>query len=113
MNKIINKLLLTGEKFIPELHLKQQEFTSSACGLFIKHRQRIQNFRETGNLKHLYRNELEKTCFGQDPAYSNNKDFVKRTISEKILKDRAYEVARNRKYDGYQRALASMIYKFF
>ena len=111
MNKIINKLLLTGEKFMPELHLKQQEFTSSACGLFTKHRQRIQKFRETGNLKHLYRNELEKTCFAHDAAYSNNKDFVKRTISDKILKDRAYEIARNRKYDGYQRALASMVYK--
>ena len=56
MNKIINKFLFNGEKFMPELHLKQQGFTYSACGIFIKHRERIQNFRVPGNLKNLYRN---------------------------------------------------------
>ena len=59
MNKIINKTLLTGDKFMPELHLKQPGFTYSACGAFTKHRKRIQKFRETGNFKHLYRNELD------------------------------------------------------
>ena len=59
MNKIVNKLLLTGDKFIPELHLKQPGFTYSVCGPFTKYRERIQNFRETGSLKHLYRNELD------------------------------------------------------
>ena len=59
MNKIINKFLLTGDKFIPELHLKQAGFTYSACGPFTKHRERIQKFRGTGNLKHLHGNELE------------------------------------------------------
>ena len=58
MKKIIYKFLLTGDKFIPELHLKQPGFTYSACGPFTKHRERIQKFRETGNFKHLYRNEL-------------------------------------------------------
>ena len=53
MNKIINKCLLTGDKFMPEFHLKQPEFTDSACGLFTKHRERIKKFRETGILKHL------------------------------------------------------------
>ena len=67
---------------------------------------------ETGTLKHLYRNELEKTCFAHDSAYSYSKDLPKRTISDTILKDRAYEIARNLKYDGCQRALASMVYKF-
>ena len=51
MNKIINKFLLTGGKFIPELHLKQLEFTYSACRSFRKHPERTQKFRETGNLK--------------------------------------------------------------
>ena len=78
-----------------------------------KNRERVQKFRETGNLKHLYRNELDKTCFTHDAAYSERKDLAKRTISDKILKDRAYKIARNRKYDGYQRALASLVYKFF
>ena len=113
MNKTINKFLLTGEKFMSELHLKQPGFTYSACGPFTKHCERIQKSRETGNLKHLYRNELNKACFAHDAAYSKNKDLAKRTISDKILKDRAYEIARNHRYNGYQRALASMVYTFF
>ena len=99
---------------MPELHFKQAGFTYSACEPFTKHRERIQKFRETGTLEHLYnRNKLEKYCFAHDAAYSDGKDLAKRTISDKILKERAYEIARNCKYDGYQRALASMVYKFF
>ena len=104
---------MTGDKFIPELDLKQSGFTYSACGLFTKHHERIQKFREKENLKHLYRKELEKSCFAHDAAHSDSKDLAKRTISDKILKDRAYEIARNCGYDGYQRALASMVNKFF
>ena len=113
MNKIINKFLLTGDKSMPELHLKQRGFTYSACRPFTKHGERIQKFRETVNLKHLYRNELDKACFAHDAVYSDIKDLIKRNISDKILTDRAYEIARNHQYDGYQRALASMVYKFF
>ena len=113
MNKIINKFLLTGDKFMPELHLKQPGFTYSACGPLTKHCERIQIFRETGNLKTLYRNELDKACFAHDATYSDSKDLAKRTISDKILEDRAYEIPRCRGYDGYQRALASMVCKFF
>ena len=113
MNKIINNYLLTGDKFMPELHLKQPGLTYSVCGPFTKHREIIQKCRETGNLKHLYRNELDKACFAHDAAYSDTKELAKRTISDKILKDRAYEIARNRNYDRYQRALASMVYKSF
>ena len=97
---------------MPELHLKQPGFTYSACGPFTKHRERIQKFRETGNLKHLYRNELDKACFAHDAAYYNSKDLAKRTISDKILKDRAYGIARNWGYDGRQGALTSMVYEF-
>ena len=113
MNKIINKFLLTGDKFMPRLHLKQPGFTYSACGPFSKHRERIQKFRKTGNLEHLYRNEVDKTCFAHDAAYSDSKDLAERTISDKILKDRPYEIAGNRGYDGYQRTLVSIVYKFF
>ena len=67
-----------------------------------KHRDRIQKFRETRNLKHLYRNKLDKACFAHDAAYSNSKDLAKRTILDKILKDRPYEMARNCNYDGCQ-----------
>ena len=102
MTKIINKFLLTGDKFIPELNSKQPEFSFSACGPFTKPRDRIQKFRETGNLRDLYSNELDKSCFAHDAAYSDSKDIAKRTISDKILKDRAYEIAKNRNYDGYK-----------
>ena len=98
---------------MPELHLKQTGFTYSACGPFTKHREKIQKFREAGNLKHLYRNELEEAWFAHDAAYSDSKDLAKRTISDKFLKDRTYKIARNHGYDGYQKALASMFYKFF
>ena len=110
MNKIINKFLLTGDKFMPELHLKQPGFTYCACGPFTKHCERIQEFRETGNLKHLHRNELGKAFFVHDAAYSDSKNLAKITISDKILKDRAGEITRNHNYDGYQRALASMFF---
>ena len=77
MNKVINRFLLTGDKFMPELHLKQPGFTYSACGPFTKHLQRVQKFRETGNLKHLYRNELNKTCFAHEVVYFDSKDLAK------------------------------------
>ena len=98
---------------MPELLLKQSEFTCSACGPFTKHHERIQKYRETGNLKHLYGNELDKTYFAHDAAYPESKDLAKKTISDKILKDKGYEIARSCGYNGYQRALASMVYKFF
>ena len=113
MNKIINKILLTGDKFMSELNLKQPGFTDITCGSFTKNRERFQKFRETGNLKHLYRKELDKACFAHYTAYFDRKNLVKRTISDKILKDRAYEIARNRKYNEYQRELASVVYKIF
>ena len=89
MNKIINKFLLTGGKFMQVLHLKQPVFIYSACGPFTKHRERIQKFRDTGNLKNLYRNEINKACSAHDAAYSDSKDLAKRTISDKMLRGRA------------------------
>ena len=71
-------ILLTGDKFIPQFLLKYPEFTYSACGKFTKHRERIQKFRETDTLKHLYRNELDKACFAHDAAYSDSKDLAKK-----------------------------------
>ena len=113
MNKIIDKFLLTGDKFISKLHLRQPGFTYSACGPFTEHRQRIKNIRETGNLKRLCRSESHKACYLHNAAYSDSKDMAKGTISDKIRKDRHFQIDMNRNYDGYQRALASMVYKFF
>ena len=68
---------------------------------------------QTENTDFIYRNELDKACFQHDATYSNSKDLVKRTQSDKVLKDKASKIANNPKYDGYQRGLASMVYKFF
>ena len=75
---------MAGDKFMPELHFKQPGFTYSACESFTKHRKRIQKFRETSNLKHLYRNEVDKACFAHTPANSDSKGLAKRTISDQI-----------------------------
>ena len=72
---------MTGEKFMPYLHLKQPEFAHSACGPFTKCHERIQKFWETGNLKHLYINALGKDYFAHDAAHSDSKDLKKRTIN--------------------------------
>ena len=112
MNNTINKLLLAGDKFMPEIHLRQPQFTSSACGPFTKHEQRIQKFKETGDTNYIYKNELDKACFGHDAAYSDSKDLTKRTVADKISKNKAFDIAKDPKYDGYQRGLASMVYNF-
>ena len=113
MNNIINKFSLAGDKFMPEMHLRQPQFTYSACGPFTKHKQRIQKFKETGDTNYIYKNELDKACFAHDAAYSDSKDLTKRTAADKIFKNRAFNIAKDPKYDGYQRGLAAMVYKFF
>ena len=85
MNNIINKFLLAGDKFMPEMHLRQPRFVYSACGPFTRHKERIKEFKRTGDTRYIYRNELDKACFQHDSAYD----------------------------DAYQRGLASMAYKFF
>ena len=114
-SNVINKLLLAGDKFMPEIYLRQPQFTYSACGPFTKHEQRIQEFKETGdtNYIYIYMNELDKACFTHDAAYYDSKDLTKKTVANKILKNRAFDIAKDPKYDGYQRGLASMVYKFF
>ena len=67
---------------------------------------------QTGNTDFIYKNELDKACFQHDMAYGKSKDLIKRTQSDKVLKGKAFKIANNPKYDGYQRGLASMVYKF-
>ena len=73
MNDIINKFLLAGDKFMPEMHLRQPGFAYSACGPFTKNKERIQKFKQTGNSRYIYENELEKACFQHDRAYGDFK----------------------------------------
>ena len=68
---------------------------------------------QTGDTNYIYRNDLDKACFQHNMAYGKYKDLEKRTESDKVLKYKAFEIANNPKYDGYQRGLASMVYKFF
>ena len=113
MNEIVNKYLLAGYEFMPEIHLKQPGFTYSACGPFTKNKERIQKFKETGDTSYIYKNELDKACFQHDMAYGDFKDLARRTASNKVLRDKAFNIAKNPKYDGYQRGLAFMVYKIF
>ena len=113
MNEIVNTLLLAGDKFMPEMHLRQPRFTYSACGPFTKNKERIQKFKETGDTSYIYKNELDKACFQHDMAYGDFKDLTKRTIADKVLRDKAYKIASDQKFRGYQRGLVSMVSKFF
>ena len=113
LNEIVNRFLLVGDTFMPEIHLKQPGFTYSASGPFTKNKERIEKFMQTGNTDFIYKNELGKACFQHDIAYGKSKDLIKRTQSDKFLRGKAFEIASNPKYDGYQKGLASMVYKFF
>ena len=113
MNEVVNKFLLVGDNFMPEMHLKQTGFTCSACGPFTKNKERIEKFMATRNTNFIYRNELDKAFFPHDMACDKLKGLVKRTQSDKVLRDKAFKIARDPKYDGYQRGLASMVYKKF
>ena len=73
MNNVINKFLLTGDKFMPEMHLRQPQSVYSACGPFTRHKERIKEFKLTGDTRLLYRNELDKACFQHDAAYAKFK----------------------------------------
>ena len=109
----MNKFLMVGDKSMPEMHLKQPGFTYSACGSFTKSKERIEKFMQTGKTNFIDKNELDKACFQHDMAYGKTKDLVKRTQSDKVLKDKAFKIANDPNYDGYQRGLPSMVYKFF
>ena len=101
-NDIINKFLLVGDKFMPELHLYQPKIGKySACGPFTKHTQRIKSFIQDGKLSHIYKTQLDKACFQHDMAYRKCKDLKRRTQSDIVLKNEAYKIATNPRYDGF------------
>ena len=84
---------------MPEMHLRQPRFSYSACGPFTKNKERIQKFKETGDTSYIYKNELDKACFQYDMAYGDFKDLARTTASDKILWDKAFNIAKNPKYD--------------
>ena len=113
MNEIVTKFLLACDKFMPEMHLRQPQCEYSACGPFTKNKERIQKFKEIGDTSFIFKNELDKACFQHDMAYGDFKDLAKRTAADEVLRDKAFKIASDKKYDGYQRGLASMVYKLF
>ena len=99
---MLNKFLLAGDKFMPEMHLKQSGFTYSACGPFTKNKERNQKFKKkTGTSRYIYKKELDKACFQHDLAYGDFKDLAKRTASDKVLRDKAFNIAKNTKHYGF------------
>ena len=110
MNEIVTMFLSAGDKFMPEMHLR---FTYSAYGPFSKNKERIQKFKETGDSRHIYQNELNEACFQRNMSYGGFKDLSRRTAADKVLQEKAIVIAKNPRYGGYQKGLASMVYKFF
>ena len=108
MNEIVNKFLLRRDKLMPEMHLRQPGFTYSARGTFTKTKQRMQKFKEIGDSRYIYQNELDKACFQDEMAYGDFNKLTRRTASDNILCDNAFNIAENAKYDGYQQGLALM-----
>ena len=110
MNEIVNKFLLAGDKLMHEMHLRQPGLTYSACRPFTKNKKRIQKFKETGDSRNIHQNELDKASFQHDMAYGHFKNLTRRTASDNILCNKAFNIAKNPKCDRYQRGLALMVY---
>ena len=92
MNEIVNKFLLAGNIFMPQMHLKQPGFTYRTCGTFTKNKEKIQKFKETGNTTYIYKNELDKACFQHNMASGGFKDLAGRTASDKILREKTFDI---------------------
>ena len=104
MNEIVNKVLSVGDKFMSEMHLKQPGFTYSACGPSATTKKEFKNLK-----KHEIFTKMKLIRL----VFSMTWLFIKRTAFDNILRDKAFNIAKNPKYDGYQRGFASMVYKFF
>ena len=83
------------------MHLKQPGFTYSDCGPFTKNKDRIEKLMQTGNTDYIYKNDLDKACFQHDMAYDKYKDLTKRTQSDKVLRDKSFEIASDSRFDRY------------
>ena len=118
MNKensdIVNKFLLIGDEFMPEIHLWDPKVKKySVCGSFTRHQKRTDMFMKDGRLSHIIKSRLDAACFQHDSAYAKYKDRFNRKQSDIVLKNKALKIAADPRVNGYQRGLASMVYKFF
>ena len=113
MNEIVYKCLLVEDKFMAKMHLKQSGFTYNTCEPFERNREKIQNFKVTGDSQYIYQNELDKACFKHNTTYGDFKDLTRRTASDKIWWYKAFNIAKNPKFDGNQTSLDPIVYTFF
>ena len=102
---------MSGDRFILEMHLRHPRFTYSAYEPFTKNKERIKKI--TGNSRYIHENELDKACFQHVVAYGGFKDLPRRTASAKVLRDKVFNIAKNPKYDGYERGFASIVSNCF
>ena len=112
MNEIVNKIFLAGDKFMPETHSGEPEFTNSAYGPLTKNKERIKKFKGTGDSRYIYQNEIDKPSFQHDMAYGVFKDLNGRTFADKVLHDKAFNIVKHLRYNRYPRGLPSMVYQF-
>ena len=108
----MNNFLLVGDKFMPEMPEIQPGFTYSAFANLPKLKKELKSLCKLEVQILFIKNELDKACFQHDMTYGKIKNLVKRTQSDKVLKDKAFTIAGDPNYDCYQRGLASMVYKF-
>jgi len=107
INKFVNNLPI-------ELHLADPVVGRyAACGPGTKHKDRIESYIKSGDTSHIFKNDLDKHCFYHDSSYDQYKDVPNRLIADRKLMDGAYEIASDQSKNGYERMLASMVYKFF
>ena len=95
------------------MHLRQPGFIYGACSPFTKNKERIKNFKETEDSRYIYQNKLDKAFFQHDMAYGDFKDWNRKAAADKVLCEKTFDIAKNKKYDGYEHGFASMVYKFF
>ena len=105
--------LSAGDKFLPEIHLRQSGFTYNACASFTKRQRKNKNIKETEDLRYIQENLLDKACFQHDMAYGNFENLPRRADADKVLCYEAFYIAKNPKYDGYQKVLTSVALKSF
>ena len=84
------------------MYSRQSRFTYSACRPFTRNKEIKQKFNETGVSQYIYRNKVDKACFQRDMAYGHFKDLPRRTDSDKIQRDKTFNITKNRIYGGNQ-----------
>lgn len=98
---------------MPKMYLKQHVFTYSVCGPFNKREEMITKIKETWDSRYIYENQWDKPSFQYNMSYLDINDLDRRTVSGKIFPDKAFDIAKSKRYVGYQCGIVSVIYHIF